>query len=145
MQLKPEGCQEWIYGDYRGHQCNRKITCTRDGKNYCTIHDPQYIKEKHRKQEEERGRERAIKQKQNALFAARLAATSGLTMEELQSVTPAMIKALPYLTGQLSTSIEALRLALQVIDEGQPNTAREYVCAVIAGSQQAIALAEGGE
>jgi hypothetical protein len=37
------------YGSFHGHQCNKMGIIKRDGKWYCKIHDPEYIKEKHLK------------------------------------------------------------------------------------------------
>ena len=47
--------EQW--GIFHGHQCTRKATVERDGKHYCTIHDPVRIQEKrearHKKWDEE--------------------------------------------------------------------------------------------
>ncbi len=45
-------CSERVWFDsWRTSQCQRKATVERDGKWYCKIHDPEYIKAKHTKRE----------------------------------------------------------------------------------------------
>ena len=53
MVEEKEQCQQVIYDD-RGPDwlCTKKAIVERDGKFYCKIHDPEYIKEKHRKWQE---------------------------------------------------------------------------------------------
>lgn len=51
-----ERCQEKVapegqWGSFQQYQCNKKAVVTRDGKRYCKIHDPEYIKEKDAKRE----------------------------------------------------------------------------------------------
>lgn len=40
------------WGSFHPHGCAKKITVERDGKPYCTIHDPERVKAKHAKQNE---------------------------------------------------------------------------------------------
>ena len=43
-------CSEKVWRDsWHTGQCSRPATVTRDGKPYCTIHDPEYIKQKEAK------------------------------------------------------------------------------------------------
>lgn len=71
-----------------------KPTVTRDSKLYCRIHDPEYIAEKRRKEQAKWEKEWAEKKKRWTLDDARAKTTEGLTLEELQQVTPEMIRTL---------------------------------------------------
>ena len=37
------------WGAFHPHQCLKKATVEREGKHYCTIHDPEYVKEESKK------------------------------------------------------------------------------------------------
>lgn len=39
-------------GLWSSHQCSKKAKVNREGRLYCTIHDPEYIKKKDEKEEE---------------------------------------------------------------------------------------------
>ena len=54
-------------------------------------------------------------------------------------------KAAPLLHGQLETSIKALSKALAHLSIGEIHEARDYIKGVIAGSEIALAKAEGKE
>ena len=65
---KEEQCQAMVsgtgsWGAFHQHQCEKRFTIIRDGKRYCKIHDPEYIKAKSsantKKWEEEDARQRA--------------------------------------------------------------------------------------
>lgn len=46
---KEERCSEQVYehtGFGRFHQCERRAVVEREGKPYCKIHDPEYVKKK---------------------------------------------------------------------------------------------------
>jgi len=47
-------CCEKIYDklNWNGYQCSKKAIVERNGKSYCKVHDPEYIKTKDRKREE---------------------------------------------------------------------------------------------
>ena len=45
-------CSKKIWDVWSDHPCNINAIIERDGKLYCKIHDPEYIKEKDRKAEE---------------------------------------------------------------------------------------------
>lgn len=49
--LRPEGCQDWVYSrdTWHSYQCQKAPKVVRDGKNYCTIHDPEYLAKKEEK------------------------------------------------------------------------------------------------
>ena len=54
MNDKIQRCSEQVSSDaWHFHQCSRKVVVERDGKFYCKIHDPEYVKNKRdRKQKE---------------------------------------------------------------------------------------------
>lgn len=88
------------------HQCTRKAVVARDGKSYCTIHDPEYIKEKDRKRREAWDAESKAKERQREYESAQKTATYGLTIEELKRLTPALCKAAPELAEALKGLIQ---------------------------------------
>ena len=96
-EKKQERCSARILdsGGWHHYQCQKKATVERDGKLYCTIHDPEYIKAKREKQEAEWEAERIRKNAQWARQKALVAATEGLTTEELQALTPSLCRAAP--------------------------------------------------
>ena len=93
-ELNPAGCQTTIYGDSDiwGHQCRYTPTVTREGKVYCKIHDPEYIKAKRKAWDEKFNKEWLEKQARSDLYDAQSKATKGLTLEELRQVTPDLIR-----------------------------------------------------
>jgi len=70
----------------------RKPVVTRDGKSYCTIHDPEYIEAQKKTREARWQKEWEEERAYTKLHSARLAATEGLTLEELEKVTPGLIR-----------------------------------------------------
>lgn len=54
-EFKDKQCCEkvWGAGVWHTHQCKRKAVIEKDGKLYCKIHDPEYIKAKDKKKEAE--------------------------------------------------------------------------------------------
>lgn len=43
-------CSQLVYtpgGSFRGHACSKPAKVTRDGKPYCTVHDPERVAKKH--------------------------------------------------------------------------------------------------
>lgn len=92
-ELATARCQTRVYaGTFHGHQCHRKPIVTRDGKAYCKIHDPEYIKAKRATREAKWDEGWANRQARYAIEDARHIATQGLTLEELKQVTPALIR-----------------------------------------------------
>ncbi len=87
-------CSEKVYDSNFSYswRCTKRVTVEREGKPYCTIHDPEYIKEKERKRKELAARRNKADNERYAWEAARNTATRGLTLEELQRVTPQMIR-----------------------------------------------------
>lgn len=51
-QVRVSGEGQW--GSFQQYQCSKKAVVTRDGKRYCKIHDPEYIKEQDTKRATER-------------------------------------------------------------------------------------------
>ena len=43
-QARVSGTGSW--GAFHQHQCEKRAVVTREGKRYCKIHDPEYIKQK---------------------------------------------------------------------------------------------------
>ena len=93
-ELDPQMCQETIFSDYYNHQCLRKPTVTRDDKPYCKVHDPEYIKAKKEAWGAKFNKKWAEKKKRWQLEEARDKVTEGLTLQELEQVTPGMIREL---------------------------------------------------
>ena len=93
-RLDENGCQTRVYGsrDVFGYQCKNKPVVERNGKLYCRIHDPIYIEAKRKKREAQWDREWIENQKRNVLRRARMQATEGLTLQELQQVSPDLIR-----------------------------------------------------
>ena len=92
-ELDPKGCQTSIYQD-RGssYQCSIKPIVERDGKLYCKIHNPEYIKEKHAKLRIKWNKKAEIRHQRLELSMARSRATEEITLAELKQVTPALIR-----------------------------------------------------
>ena len=86
-------CSATIFGD-RGfnYPCQKKPVVTRDGKPYCRIHAPEYIKAKQEKRDAKWAAESKAQQEQWAWEVACNKAVAGLTLEELQKVTPELIR-----------------------------------------------------
>lgn len=92
-ELNPTECHTMIYeGRGFNHQCSKKPVVTRDGKLYCKIHDPEYIKKKCEKWQAKFDEDWAKKEQRWALEKARKQAIEGLTLEELRRVTPDLIR-----------------------------------------------------
>ncbi len=88
-------CSKTIYeGRGFSYPCRKKAIVETNGKSYCTIHDPEYIKAKRVKWDAEFDKERAEKKARWELEEARGKATEGLTLHELQQITPDKIRTL---------------------------------------------------
>ncbi len=90
--VDPKGCQTTIYDEVSSWQCHRKPTVARDGKLYCKIHDPEYKKAKDKANREKWDRESAKRNHQFILTNAQNKATLGLTIDELNHITPDLIR-----------------------------------------------------
>ncbi len=60
-QCSEKVSSEGSWGSFHQHKCQRPATIERDGKWYCKIHDPEYIKEKDKARTEEWERKWAIR------------------------------------------------------------------------------------
>ncbi len=87
-------CSKRVFGD-RGfdYGCTKPATVERDGKWYCKIHDPEYIKQKDNVRQVKWDKESQERNLRWNWEAVRNSATNGLTLEELQHVTPEKIRA----------------------------------------------------
>ena len=96
-KLDPVKCSEMVpeksrWGFLNRHQCEKKVKVTRDGKSYCKIHDPEYIAAQKKTREARWQKKWEEEKAYTKLHSARLAATEGLTLEELEKVTPGLIR-----------------------------------------------------
>jgi len=137
---KEEQCSVKIYDRRMGAcQCQKKAKVVRDGKPYCTIHDPEYIKRKQEKQNKQWDEERAEKQKIYDRNDAMRAATEGLTTEELQKLNPNLVGA----SRDMYEALKAARAFLTFAESrDNPLPGATEVKNVL---EQAIAKAEGNE
>ena len=90
------------------YPCSRKAKVERNGKLYCTIHDPEYIKAKDKKNADKWEREQLERNKVYDREDAKNKACARLTTRELQALNPNLLKAAP-----------ALYEALEKISEGK--------------------------
>ena len=91
--MTEHNCSARIYGQRGGdYPCQIKAKIERDGKWYCRIHDPAYIKEKKIKWQTDFDKKWVEEQKQYELIDAMQLATQGLTLGELRQVTPDLIR-----------------------------------------------------
>ena len=88
-------CAASVYdsqGFGRYSPCQKPAKVERDGKWFCTIHDPEYIKAKQIKWQADFNKKWIEDQKLHELTVARKFATLGLTLQELRQVTPGLIR-----------------------------------------------------
>ena len=80
-------CEErvWGSGSYKSHQCYRDAKVERDGKHYCTIHDPVRIEEKRKAKEDKWNKEFSERREKQEYknSAAAYCKKKGLTFEQL--------------------------------------------------------------
>lgn len=90
---KKRQCSARIYSDgWGGRSCHMPAKTKRDKKWYCIIHDPEYVKAKRERQQlEYESRSVADKAKWD-WNEARDKAVAGLTLGELQQLTPDLIR-----------------------------------------------------
>lgn len=82
------GCSKHISrGWFRSMPCSRKAKVQRDGKGYCTQHDPVAIAQRRKERDERFNKEWAAKDKQNRYQTAAIRACreAGLSVEALES------------------------------------------------------------
>ncbi len=80
------------YSINSGSPCQNLAKVVRNGRPYCGIHDPEYSKEKQRKWNEQFDKKWAKERDRQQLRDARWKATEGLTLAELEQVTPGLIR-----------------------------------------------------
>jgi len=108
MTTENPQCTKKVFKDGYHHPCTNPVTIRRDGKSYCRIHDPEYIKERNRKREKRWDAERKESDKGYELEAARNKATAGLTLEQLRAVTPQKIAAIPEICEALKELMQSI-------------------------------------
>ncbi len=80
------------YESWHTQKCENHAVVEREGKWYCRIHDSEYVKAKLAKLQAKWDAEHAANEARWAWSAARDKAVEGLTLEELQQVTPELIR-----------------------------------------------------
>ena len=113
------------------HQCHKKAVVEREGRLYCKVHNPEYIKEKRRKEQEKYNKEQDERQEEYARHDALEKATEGLTTEELERLTPDLCRAAP-----------KMQAALKMYQSHQKGTLGHYCWQCANAIEQALALAE---
>ena len=94
------------WGLFHPYPCSKTAIVERDGKWYCKIHDPEYIKAKQAKRSAEFNKEWAEGHQQDELRSAQRLATEGLTLLELRKVTPELIRKAPQMYEALKEITE---------------------------------------
>lgn len=102
---KGEQCSTKVSGSggWYSYQCQKKPTVTRNGKSYCKIHDPEYIKEKDRLSREKWDKEGIEIQKKADRHQAIAIVCEGLDTETLNKLTPSLLRAAPKLLEALES------------------------------------------
>ena len=86
-------CATRIYGQRGGdYPCQKPAKIEREGKWYCKVHDPEYIKEKREKWKTDFDKKFAEDSLRWDRTDAMRRACEGLTTEELNRVTPELIR-----------------------------------------------------
>ena len=86
-------CSEKVWDGWHHFPCQRPAKVERDGKWYCGIHDPEYIKAKNQAKEEKWEAENKANEIKWAREVKIKSLVSGLTDEELSALTPEWVKA----------------------------------------------------
>ncbi len=82
-------CQGQVWDGWNYRRCSHNA---QPGKPYCKQHDPDIIKAKREERDRRWRAEWAQKREKYILTDARMKATEGLTLEELEKVTPELIR-----------------------------------------------------
>lgn len=117
-------CHQRVWGErVDSWCCQKKAVVQRNGKNYCKIHDPEYIAAKDKARQEKWSKEAEENDRKWDWREARIKAIEGLTIDELKQLNPNLCKAAPELYEALKEIKELaprdkLRLpyALQVVE-----------------------------
>ena len=120
-------CSNWVSDDHRGvlyHQCRNNGIVERSGDLYCGIHDPEYIKEK----QEKRDRMKMLWTRANTIRVA----TEGLTLEELQQLTPSLCRVAPKMYEACKKLKEAYSHVGTLVDEAELDSALDMAVEALA-------------
>lgn len=85
-------CSYQVQSGGSRYTCQNPAKVERDGKDFCTIHDTEYVKARRAKQQAKYEAKYEVDKARWDWKAARDKAVAGLTLEELQRVTPEMIR-----------------------------------------------------
>jgi hypothetical protein len=125
-------------------QCTRSAVVTRNNIPYCKIHDPEYKQQKRAAQTAKWDAQWDTKKKMWERTTAVNKATDGLTIEELKTLTPAMIKATPDMYEALKAiCTEHGRWCFEELAEALGNTNTQILKDTIEKGKQALSKAEG--
>ncbi len=80
------------YSAYDNPHCQKPAVVERDGKWFCTIHDPEYIKAKQVQWLADFDKKYREQRERDELLTAKKLATQGLTLQELRLITPELIR-----------------------------------------------------
>ena len=118
-------CSKTIFEEIYDHQCKRRAVVVRDGRSYCKIHDPEYIKQKGAERNQKLDEEHKQILEYFKRESARGRATADLTLEELEALTPALAKAAPDLREALRNIVKRHEQGLSLNDKLDLEPARE--------------------
>jgi len=102
-----ERCSERVSYDSWGHthQCENKAVVVRDGKQYCKIHDPEYIKEKEAKHTAKFNKEWADKKARRELESTAIRACKSINPDNPIAVAESIQDMYKALKGILNATI----------------------------------------
>lgn len=86
MAKPTTGCSKRVYaGTFKGHPCTKPATVEREGKAYCTVHDPERKAKLRREREDaaERDRRARIAGAEDQIVGARIRRTNPKLYESL--------------------------------------------------------------
>ena len=90
--METKQCQADLIGERFGRHCSRKAVVTRDGKSYCKMHDPEYLRARRAEKQVEWDKQWEVEGARVSLGRAQQRAVAGLTLFELEQVTPDLIR-----------------------------------------------------
>lgn len=81
-------CEEMLFRNWNRYQCRKTAKVQREGKWYCTIHDPIRIKEKSEQRDEKWNEEWRIKQEKQDYedFAVQYCKSQELSLQQLKDL-----------------------------------------------------------
>lgn len=116
MSNKKQTCCKQIacLGGFHSHDCTKRVTVTRAGRNYCAIHDPEYISKKRAEKEKQWEKENKIEQKK---WALRDAGPSLLALaKRIAALNPKCSEIGP---GMLASLIEDANRAIAIAEKNE--------------------------